>query len=87
MGKELKVTKEAVLRAAKSCPDARRILENMFPEAFVNEERARVFRGNMTNSIYIVMGKETLACFRRDGTQDASIWSPGGSPGVFTELK
>lgn len=31
---ELKITKEKVLEAAKSCPDARGVLEKLFPEVF-----------------------------------------------------
>ena len=34
MSIELKITKEHVLEAAKSCPDADRILRKLFPEAF-----------------------------------------------------
>ena len=34
---ELKVTQERVLEAAKGCPDAQRVLQALFPEAFKAE--------------------------------------------------
>ena len=36
---ELKITREKVLEGAASCPDAKRVLEKMFPEAFKGEDR------------------------------------------------
>lgn len=34
--KELKVTKDAVLKAAKTCPDAKATLKALFPDVFVD---------------------------------------------------
>ena len=35
--KELKITKEKVLRASETCPDAKMVLRELFPDAFENE--------------------------------------------------
>ncbi len=35
---ELKITSERVQEAAKSCPDAKRVLEKLFPEEFEPKE-------------------------------------------------
>jgi len=34
---ELKITKEKVLEASKGCPEAKKTLETLFPEAFEDE--------------------------------------------------
>ena len=41
MSDELKVTKDAVLRAAEKCITAKGVLKEMFPEAFVPKEIIR----------------------------------------------
>ena len=35
---KLEITKEKVLKAAKECPDAKKVLKGMFPEAFEDEK-------------------------------------------------
>lgn len=39
MSKELKITKEKVLEASESCPDAKGVLKTLFPEAFKEKEK------------------------------------------------
>ena len=34
---ELKITKEKVLKASEQCPDAKDVLETLFPDAFKKE--------------------------------------------------
>ena len=39
MSKELKVIADRVLEAANGCPDAKRVLEKLFPEVFEGDKR------------------------------------------------
>jgi len=39
---ELKIEKERVLKAAKSCPDVQRVLKTLFPEAFEEELQVNI---------------------------------------------
>ena len=39
MSKELKITKEKVLEASESCPDAKEVLKTLFPSVFKDEWR------------------------------------------------
>lgn len=45
---ELKVTKERVLEAAEGCPDVKRALKTLFPEAFEDAEPKRLKPGDVT---------------------------------------
>jgi hypothetical protein len=46
MSEELKITKERVLKAAEGCPDVKRALKTLFPEAF--EDDTFVKAGDIT---------------------------------------
>jgi hypothetical protein len=52
MPKELKVTDEKVKEAAASCPDARRVLQKLFPEVFVEPVKSCPLIGGSTTYLF-----------------------------------
>ena len=40
--KELKITEDKVLRASETCPDAKQVLKELFPEVFEEDENRRI---------------------------------------------
>lgn len=45
---ELKITKEKVLEAAKSCPNAKEVLNKLFPECFENNVNNEIDLSKLT---------------------------------------
>ena len=54
---ELKITKERVVEAAKSCPQADAVLKELFPEAFVDD------LSDMHMKKFINLRDKSLSCF------------------------
>ncbi len=55
---ELKVEKDRVVEAAKICPDAKKVLQTLFPEAFSSEEpggKVRSFYKNTDSGLIYMM--------------------------------
>ena len=80
MSTELKITKERVLVAAKSCPDADRILKKLFPEAFeedVSDMHMKRFhwRGDKSKTCIVLTGPSRVKLFQ--------LFFPGQVVGSF----
>ena len=74
MAKTLTITDERVKEAAASCPDAKRVLEKMFPDVFVQQDEYMMVPNELTGekSPFTVDGKPiTLlsALARRSGAE------------------
>ena len=71
---ELKITKERVVEAAKSCPQADAVLKKLFPEAFIDDlsdMHMKRFVDGRTNSYhcFVLTGEQRKAVFKgRFGT-------------------
>lgn len=57
---ELKISKEQVLKASKECPDAKKILETLFPEVFktkredvTSQMKWKLYRGETSGYYYL----------------------------------
>ena len=57
---ELKVTKEKVLKAAKDCKDAEKVLRTLFPEVFKGDKYSNLSLSNINNFIQVrIIGEYT----------------------------
>ena len=66
---ELKITKERVVEAAKSCPQADAVLKKLFPEAFVDDlsdmhMKKFVHIQNKNHSCFVLVGPKRVLLFK-----------------------
>ena len=68
-------TKEQILQASESCPDAKDVLQELFPEVFKEErKKEKEFWGDITQSVEVVVSKMFKGYYLRfmhDGRQIA----------------
>lgn len=60
--KELKITKDRVIKASESCPDAKTVLKELFPEAFVVDP-GKFQIGDIIQVINVGDAEELRDCF------------------------
>ena len=67
---KLEITKEKVLKASETCPDAKEVLKELFPEAFEKEEDKNItiecnFRVTRSSEEWLRKGHMKLIDFLR----------------------